>query len=131
VYSLNNFTVTLSRDLSLRMWTSERLSGSRGGSRMSEPVRLKDARPLRLQGDVHVGGAPAPLRALRATAPRRETFLKFFTLLSALQLRGVSKQKIMIIIKPNFIHVKVIFLDGQFMYNCFNLVVLKCKTWNW
>ncbi len=31
-------------------------------------------RPLRLQGDVHVGGSPAPLRALRATAPKRETY---------------------------------------------------------
>ncbi len=38
-----------------------------GGSGEAAP------RPLRLQGDVHVGGAAAPLRALRATAPRRET----------------------------------------------------------
>ncbi len=31
-------------------------------------------RPLRLQGDVHVGGASAPLRAFGATAPERETY---------------------------------------------------------
>jgi hypothetical protein len=128
------------------MWTSERLSGSRGGSRMSEPVRLKEepteTRSI-MSGMVVVARllpGPSASREMSTSGVRPLPSVLFerlrqeekhFKFVISSQLRGIPKQKIMIIIKPNFIHVKVIFLDGQFMYDCFKLVELKYECWNW
>jgi hypothetical protein len=100
------------------MWTSERLSGSRGGRRMSEPVRLKEepteTRSI-MSGMVVVARllpGPSASREMSTSGVRplpsvllerlrqNEKHIKFFYLIViSSQLRDVSKQKVMNIVE--------------------------------